>query len=60
MSDWDTITQKEKDRRLVLYLLKCYPNCADEKTDDHKDFIDDMSDMLLARAAPTLEDYPAR
>jgi hypothetical protein len=31
---------------MVLYLLKCYPNCADEGTEDHKDFINDMSDML--------------
>jgi hypothetical protein len=43
----DSREQKERDRRLVLYLLKCYPNCADEKHSDHAEFIDDMTDLLL-------------
>ena len=40
--------QKEKYRRLVLYLLRVYPECAVVGSDDHKEFVDDMSDMLLA------------
>jgi len=48
----ETEEQKEKYRRLVLYLLKCYPECAVEGTDDHAEFLDDMSDMLLATKYP--------
>jgi hypothetical protein len=44
MSDFEN--KKVEAMNMVLYLLKCYPNCADEGTEDHKDFINDMSDML--------------
>ena len=42
--------RKERDGHLVRYLLKCYPFCTDENHEDNRDFIDDMSDLLLARS----------
>jgi hypothetical protein len=46
-----TTTEEAKAniQSMILYLLKCYPQCAEEGTDDHKAFLDDMSDMYVAK-----------
>jgi hypothetical protein len=36
-------------KSMILYLLKCYPQCAEEGTEDHENFMDDMSDMFIAK-----------
>lgn len=48
-----TEEEKANIQSMILYLLKCYPKCAEEGTEDHKDFMDDMSDVVIAKMVGT-------
>jgi len=40
--------QVDRVRRLIKYLLRCYPECAVEESEDYKDFIEDVVDIVIA------------
>jgi len=50
-----TEEEKANIQSMILYLLKCYPQCAEEGTQDHKDFMDDMSDIFVAKVIGPLK-----
>lgn len=46
--------KKQRDADLVRHLLRCYPRCTESGTADHLEFVDDLSDLLIARG-PDME-----